>query len=606
MASRIPRPFVDEVLARTDLIALIQEHGVVLRKSGRDFNGLCPFHGEKTPSFHVSPEKQFYHCFGCQASGNAISFLIDHARYDFPSAVRSLAERVGLALPQEEDDGPDLSPLYALLGEVAHWYAEQLRHHPEARRAVDYLKGRGVSGEMAKAFLLGYAPPGWNNLGAALGQGTERIQRLTELGLLVPRTEGKGKGHYDRFRDRIMFPIRDRRGRVLGFGARLISPEDQGAKYLNSPSSAVFQKGAELYGLYEAIRAEGRLERLLVVEGYLDVVSLAQHGIPQVVAALGTALTEGHVQALFRQANELIFCFDGDEAGRRAARRALDHCLPALSEGRSVGFLPLPAGEDPDSYVRRAGPAPFTTREAVVPLSDLFLDGLRAGLDLDTAEGQARLVELARPQLARIPSLPFRQALASRVGEIARLPVDPGGAGPLEGGGERASPASSASPSAAPPPPPKPVPRRRGPIRLVEQIVHLLLHHPLLGIQHRDRIAALIATGIPGGDLVTALLAEIARDPTRPGGILIEYWRGEPAEARLKRLLEQEQLIPGEGIEGEFQSLLQRLEDRLERRRREALLPQEGIATLDEGQKAELRAHYVRLRERKRPPSGKP
>jgi len=327
MAGLIPQTFIDELLTRVDIVSVI--------------------HTEKTPSFTVSPTKQFYHCFGCGAHGTAISFLMEYERLEFPDAVEDLARSVGLEVPREAGPAPDgsLDELRTLLDKVNTYYQLQLREHKEKARAVDYLKARGVDGPIAARFGLGFAPPGWDGLRNTLGE--RATEGLIKLGLLIERDQGGG---YDRFRDRIMFPIRDRRGRVVGFGGRTLA--DDPAKYMNSPESPLFHKGRELYGLHEARSAVRQLERLVVVEGYMDVVALAQHGVPFAVATLGTATTADHLDILYRAAPEVVFCFDGDRAGRQAAWRALDQALPSQRDGRQARFLFVPEGEDPDSLVR--------------------------------------------------------------------------------------------------------------------------------------------------------------------------------------------------------------------------------------------------------------
>ena len=358
MAGRIPSQFIDDLIARTDIVDLIGSR-VQLRKAGKDFQARCPFHDEKTPSFTVSRDKQFYHCFGCGAHGTAIGFLMEYDRLGFREAIEELAQKAGLEVPSEAvatPTGPDSAPLYAILELAAQVYRRQLREHPDAPRAVEYLKDRGLNGEIAGRYAMGYAPASWDFLLARLGTDAGARERLFQAGLI---TEQDGK-RYDRFRDRIMFPIRDRRGRVIGFGGRLLG--DGKPKYLNSPETPVFHKGRELYGLYEAQQARRKLERLLVVEGYLDVIALAQFGIDYAVATLGTATTPEHLQLLLRSAPELVFCFDGDRAGRDAAWKALETALPLATGNQSLRFLFLPDGEDPDTLVRNEGQAAFEQR----------------------------------------------------------------------------------------------------------------------------------------------------------------------------------------------------------------------------------------------------
>jgi len=391
MAGRIPQSFIDEVLNRTDIVEVIDTR-VPLKKAGREFKACCPFHDEKTPSFTVSQVKQFYHCFGCGANGTAISFLMDYEHMEFVEAIEELARRAGLEIPKETSGGqshaPSTLPHYALLERVADYYQEQLRDHPQASRAVDYLKQRGLTGDIAARFGIGFAPPGWENLASALGANDTVHKQLLELGLTVERD--KGDGAYDRFRDRIQFPIRDRRGRTIGFGGRVL--DDSTPKYLNSSESPVFHKGQELYGLFEARRAVRKLERILVVEGYMDVVALAQFDINYAVATLGTATTHEHLERLFRTVPEVVFCFDGDRAGREAAWRALENTLPVLRDGREARFLFLPDGEDPDSLVRKIGKQALEQQIATAThLSDFFFDRLAAPLDINSIDGRARL-----------------------------------------------------------------------------------------------------------------------------------------------------------------------------------------------------------------------
>jgi DNA primase len=403
MAGRIPQSFIDELLARIDIVEVIDTR-VPLKKAGREYKACCPFHGEKTPSFTVSQVKQFYHCFGCGEHGTAITFLMDYEHMDFVEAIEDLAHRAGLEVPREtggdSTHAPSTKPHYALLERISSYYQEQLRSHPQAGHAIEYLKQRGLTGEVAARFKIGFAPPGWENLANALNADSATQKLLLELGLTVQRDDGKGA--YDRFRDRVQFPIHDRRGRTIGFGGRVL--DDSTPKYMNSPESAVFHKGQELYGLYEARKTVRKLERILVVEGYMDVVALAQFDINYAAATLGTATTPEHLERLFRTVPEVVFCFDGDRAGREAAWRALENTLPVLTDGREARFLFLPEGEDPDSLVRKIGKDTFEQRIAsATHLSDFFFERLSAQLDIDSIDGRARLVNLAKPLLARMP-----------------------------------------------------------------------------------------------------------------------------------------------------------------------------------------------------------
>ncbi len=419
MAGRIPHSFIDELLARIDIVDVIDAR-VPLKKAGREYKACCPFHSEKTPSFTVSQVKQFYHCFGCGQHGTAISFLMEYEHMDFVEAVEELAHHAGLEVPHEAGTpgthADSTQPGYTLLERVSGYYREQLRNHPQAGRAVEYLKQRGLTGDVAARFHIGFAPPGWDNLAHALNADSATQQLLLELGLTVKRTDSKGA--YDRFRDRVMFPIHDRRGRTIGFGGRVL--DDSTPKYMNSPESAVFHKGQELYGLYEARKTVRKLERMLVVEGYMDVVALAQFDINYAVATLGTSTTPEHLERLYRTVPEVVFCFDGDRAGRDAAWRALENALPVLTDGREARFLFLPEGEDPDTLVRKTGKEGFEQRIATAThLSDYLFDRLSAQLDIGSIDGRARLVAQARPLLATLPDSMFRQLMTERLAELA-------------------------------------------------------------------------------------------------------------------------------------------------------------------------------------------
>lgn len=419
----IPASFIQELIARADVVEIVGRY-VQLKKAGANFMGLCPFHGEKSPSFSVSPTKQFYHCFGCGAHGNAIGFLMEHAGMGFVEAVHDLAGQYGLQVP-EDDASPEeraraagqrqkQATLSEVLEKAGEAYKKQLRQSPAA---IDYLKGRGVSGEIARQFGIGYAPAGWRTLAGVFPDYDDPL--LAESGLVIvgePDDNGDGK-RYDRFRDRVMFPIRNVKGECIGFGGRVLG--DEKPKYLNSPETPVFSKGRELYGLYEARAAFRERGYALVTEGYMDVVALAQLGFPNAVATLGTACTPEHVQKLFRFTESVVFSFDGDAAGRRAARKALDGALPYASDVRSVKFLFLPAEHDPDSFIREFGADAFArfVNEAT-PLSRFMLEAAREGCDLGTAEGRAHMASNARPLWSALPEGALKRQL---LGEIAAM-----------------------------------------------------------------------------------------------------------------------------------------------------------------------------------------
>jgi DNA primase len=570
MAGLIPQTFIDELLARVDIVAVIDAR-VPLRKAGKEYQARCPFHDERTPSFTVSPTKQFYHCFGCGAHGTALGFLMEYERLDFPDAVEELARSVGLEVPREAGPAPDgsLDELRELLEKVNAYYQRQLREHEQRARAIDYLKGRGVDGPTAARFGLGYAPPGWDGLRDALG--ARATDGLLKLGLLIERGSGGG---YDRFRDRIMFPIRDRRGRVVGFGGRTLA--DDPAKYMNSPESPLFHKGRELYGLHEARSAVRQLERLLVVEGYMDVVALAQHGIPFAVATLGTSTTVEHLDVLYRAAPEVIFCFDGDRAGRQAAWRALDQALPSQRDGHQARFLFLPEGEDPDSLVRAEGQAGFMARlEAAMPLSEYLIEELSQQVDMRSLDGRARLVELARPLVAKVPEGIFRQLLIERLGQAVQL------------GGEKLSKLIGKSTPAPAVPKRKPT-RASGMPSPVRVALALLLRRPALA----ERVPSTLGwelVPLPGADLLVRVLEQLREAPGITTAGLLERWRDDPEGRHLHRLLEREDPVPDAGVEAEFDDTVRRLDALAQEARLEVLLAEAGAGTLDEAGKQELR-----------------
>ena len=513
MPGAIPQHFIDDLLGRADIVEIIGRR-IPLKKAGREFQACCPFHNEKTPSFTVSPTKQFYHCFGCGAHGTALGFLMEYDRLSFPEAVEELASSMGLEVPREAafEQGPDNRPLYDILEQAARLYEQQLRQHADAPRAVDYLRGRGVSGAVAAGFRLGFAPPGWDNLLQALGGDDDRVRKLRDTGLITEKDENNRVKRYDRLRDRIIFPIRDTRG----FGGRVLG--DGEPKYLNSPETSVFHKRSELYGLYEARQADAHPARLLVVEGYMDVVALAQFGISNTVATLGTATTADHLEKLFRATAEVVFCFDGDRAGRDAAWKALQTVLPLMRDGRQARFLFLPEGEDPDSLVRSVGAEDFAELIArAQPLSEFLFDKLAAQVDMDTLDGRARLGELAKPLLERLPQGMFRdmmnQALYERIGYTPR--------------GRQ----TSAGPPTAPP---RRQQRTGGGIPPIRRAVALLVQHPelaLLDLPHGwEQLTS------PGISLLGELIDAVKSQPDMRSAALVERWDDAERRQLLARL----------------------------------------------------------------------
>jgi DNA primase len=542
VAGRIPQHFIDELIARTDIIEVIGSR-VQLKRAGREYKACCPFHDEKTPSFTVSPDKQFFHCFGCGAHGTALGFLMEYDHTSFVEAVEDLAARAGLEVPREGGAATPQQPhdeLYVALERAGLFFRQSLSGEPRAR---DYLARRGLTAEMTQRFGIGYAPPRWDALLDRYGGTDDERQVLLRAGLVIERQadaeRGTAPGFYDRFRDRVMFPIRDTRGRTIGFGGRVL---DQGEpKYLNSPETELFHKGRELYGLFEARQATRSLQRLLVVEGYMDVVSLHQAGVSYAVATLGTATTPDHLQRIFRLVGEVVFCFDGDRAGRAAAWRALENAVGEVKQGRQVRFLFLPDGQDPDTLVREEGAAAFEARLAdALPLSDYLIRELSSRTDVASVDGRAKLVELARPLVRRIPSDVYRELLVAQLAEVVRMPA--GRLAELLESGDALpppAPAAASGPWRARPLPT--VAGGRG--NLVRQAISLLVHFPAAGasVPVRDDLAVLDRPGVP---LLLDLLAQLREDPVATTGALLERWRERPDYPHLAKLAAGECLVP--------------------------------------------------------------
>ncbi|WP_440996053.1 DNA primase [Arhodomonas sp. SL1] len=567
MAGRIPDQFIDELLARVDIVDVIGER-IQLKRAGANHQALCPFHTEKTPSFTVSPTKQFYHCFGCGAHGTAIRFLMEYDRMDFREAVAALAQMAGLEIPEQARDAPTEShePLYRVLARATELYRGWLRRHPERERAVEYLRRRGVSGEVAARYGLGFAPPGWDNLLRELGD----RDALVRAGMVVEKEGGRA---YDRFRDRIMFPIRDRRGRVIGFGGRVLGEGEP--KYLNSPETPVFHKGQGLYGLYELLEVDRRPADIIVVEGYMDVVALAQFGVSRAVATLGTATGTRQVERLFRVTSDLVFCFDGDEAGRQAAWRALEASLPALRDGRQVRFLFLPEGEDPDSLVRSRGREGFEALLAEAePLSDWLFQRLTEEVDLASMDGRARLVDRAVPLLRRLPPDVYRHMMVERLAGLARLDADYLES-VIEGTETMARPtrkAEQVDDRAV----------RRTPVRLA---VALLLQRPALGAAVEDT-GGMADADVPGVGLLLQLLEITRSDPHITTSALLERFRDSEHETALWWLATWDHLVPESGLEREFLDAIGRIQALRNEKRLQYLNErlQRGELTRDEWQ----------------------
>jgi DNA primase len=543
MAGRIPQSFIDELIARADIVEVIGTR-VSLKKSGREFKACCPFHSEKTPSFWVSPDKQFYHCFGCGAHGTVVGFLMQYEKLSFVEAVEDLAQRAGLELPREARDSREAAAagadLHQILAQAAEFFAQNLA---DSERARGYADKRGIEPYTAKKFLLGYATDSWNALLNRFGQHPQDRQRLLQTGLIIERERKANErepGYYDRFRDRLMFPIRDSRGRVIGFGGRVL---DQGEpKYLNSPETPLFHKGRELYGLYEAKQARTDFKRLMIVEGYMDVVRLHQAGITYAVATLGTATTQEHLNKIFRLTSEVVFCFDGDRAGRQAAWRALENALPLARDGRELRFLFLPEGQDPDSLVGAEGQEAFESRFAsALPLSEYLVQQLMAQTDLSHADGRAKLAALAKPLFARLPDGVLKELIADQLAAEIRMPANK-----LRQLMEAGAPAARDSGSAGSEPEQRPRARQRmstGRGNMLSQAISLVLHHPAAAAAIKDP-AALSTLEKPGISVLQGLIeqAQAAQSPST--ATLLERWRDQPEFERLAEIASEPSSVP--------------------------------------------------------------
>jgi DNA primase len=568
--SRIPDSFIHDLLARTDIVELIGAR-VELKRAGREMRGLSPFTNEKTPSFYVNPSKQMFFDFSSGKNGNAIGFLMEFERLSFVEAVEELAQRAGVEVPREGGQDARVvmdGPLDALAA-AQRFFRERLR---EAPQAIQYLKKRGVSGETAKLFGIGYAPDGWDGLTRFL----KETRHAIDAGLLIEKDNGNA---YDRFRNRITFPIRDTRGRVIGFGGRTLGNDP--AKYLNSPETPLFHKGRNLYGLYEARQAStAALPHLLVVEGYMDVVMLAQHGISEVVATLGTATTREHLQLLFKSTSKVVFCFDGDRAGRAAAWRALEQALPESVEGRECAFMFLPDGHDPDTLVQAEGAAAFRARIGQAqPLSQFLLGELGRQVNLGTLEGRARLIALARPHLEKLREGPLRSLMLDELARTARM-----GRGDVESAMRKADLPTPAVTAAAI------EPAQPGAARPVRRLMQLLLERPALA-ERVDNIPLLLQAGVPGIDVLIEAVDFFHVHPDAHAGQLVEAWKDAPQGRAVARLLAQgSPELDDAAIEAEFVDGLSRLRDRALRARVQDLLAQARLRSLSEAETREIEA----------------
>lgn len=555
MAGFIPKDFIQDLVARADVVSVVDSR-VRLKKAGRNYQACCPFHNEKTPSFSVAPDKQFYHCFGCGAHGNALDFIMEFDGLEFPDAVEELASMLGLEVPREQRPGAkpgrdrsEIEDDFDLMEKCARFFTQQLREHPNKERVVEYLKGRGLSGEIVRDFGIGYAPEQWDAILREFGRSPDQQKQLLALKMITENDRGK---RFDFFRDRIMFPIRDRRGRVVGFGGRVLDKGEP--KYLNSPETRLFHKGRELYGFFEMRQKHRDLDRVIIVEGYMDVVALAQYGVTNAVAALGTAATSDHLQLLFRQAKQIVCCFDGDRAGREAAWRALENALPLLRDGTDLQFLFLPDGEDPDTIVRAEGAEGFNQRlDNARPFREYFFDHLTEQLDLRTDAGKAELVGQAKQLIAKVASDFYRDLLTETLAQrLGRTTAEI----------ERLLPAKEQSASRKDAP-------KRDKMTPVSRAIGLLIQHPQLGqlVPVHEELAQL---NLPGMKVFMALHRQTAAEVLTSAQAL-EAWRGSKFEARLRELATWDHQVHEENLEDEFSETYRYLIDRYLEQRYEEL-----------------------------------
>jgi DNA primase len=546
MSGRIPKHFIDDLLARVDIVDLIDSH-VPLKKAGANYVARCPFHSEKTPSFSVSRNKQLFHCFGCGASGNAIGFLMDFSHLDFVEAVEDLATFAGVEVIREASGFQGVAPkkevvsdYYQLLEQVAAYYVKCLRTDEAGKKAVSYLKSRGVNDDCAKEYTLGYAPDEWQALANRFDQ-----NQLIQTGML----NDKDGRVYDRFRGRVMYPIRDKRGRIVGFGGRVL--DGSLPKYLNSPETSIFHKGKEVYGLFELLRKESKPKRILIVEGYMDVIALAGCGIHYTVATLGTATSQAHLDLLFRFSSELVFCFDGDNAGREAAWHAMEPAFSALKDGRQIRIMLLPQHHDPDSLVREEGADKFAERmQQSQPLSDYFFGVLSSGLNLAELEGRSHLINKAKPYLGKLPQGVFRDMMFSRLKELARTDMLD-----VPGNSARLKPKSISNSR-----------HGNGLLSLPRLVIALLVQHPGLIGKVEEREIIWDGLEFPGIQLFREILTDVLEKKPANTAVLLEQYRNHPHEKVVKdlaslNLLASEQSVNAEGVETEFNDAFDKLFD---------------------------------------------
>ncbi|MEJ4045647.1 DNA primase [Erwinia sp. SLM-02] len=571
MAGRIPRVFINDLLARTDIVDLIDAR-VKLKKQGKNYHACCPFHNEKTPSFTVNGEKQFYHCFGCGAHGNAIDFLMNYDRLEFVESIEELATAYGLEVPYESGSGPSQlerhqrQSLYQLMTGLRDFYQQSLSQS-QAAGARDYLAQRGLSNEVIQHFSIGFAPAGWDNALKRFGRNPEDKQTLIDAGMLVTNDQGRS---YDRFRERVMFPIHDKRGRVIGFGGRVLG--DGMPKYLNSPETDIFHKGRQLYGLYEAQKNHPEPAKLLVVEGYMDVVALAQFGVDYAVASLGTSTTAEHIQLLFRTTDTVICCYDGDRAGREAAWRALETALPYMNDGRQLRFMFLPDGEDPDTLIRKEGKEAFEARmEQAMPLSGFLFDTLMPQVDLRSPDGRAQLSTLALPLISQVPGetlrIYLRQELGNKLGILDDSQLEKLMPGKAE--------------NAIPPTQPQ---LKRTTMRI---LIGLLVQNPHLGAMVPS-LEGLEQSEVAGFPLFVELVSTCVAHPGLTTGQLLELYRGTKFSQSLETLATWNHMIVDDEVDTMFQDALASMYDAALERRLEELIARDRTHGLNAEERREL------------------
>lgn len=577
MAGQIPRNFIDDLVERADIVDIIDSR-VKLKKAGRNYQALCPFHDEKSPSFSVNPDKQFYYCFGCGAGGNVLSFVMDYERLDFPQAIENLAHYYGLEVPreqlnpQQEKTQKRKRDLYDIMEGAARFYREQLTLMQNSQVANAYVRQRGISPEIAQQYGIGYAPDAWDKVLNHLFKDQSDKAMMMDSGLIVENDKGR---IYDRFRNRLMFPIRDNRGRCIGFGGRVFG--DEKPKYLNSPETPIFHKGKELYGLYEARQAMRDLPRLLIVEGYMDVVSLAQHDIRYAVATLGTASSAEHLELAFRHTPEVVFCFDGDEAGRKAARRAFDNALPTIKDGRQIRFLFLPDGEDPDTLVRQRGSEFFTELvHKAHPLEEFLFTIAAEGIDTRTMDGRARFSQVATALIGHVPEGIFKTLLVSELARRTgvsedRLQALTDAATSQHDVAQWQREQTKQTPNKRPPskqdsPAPAPTATNHFKVRVnqspAQKAICLLIHHPLIAHQVH-KLDTLKTSDDDDIKLLVELIAFIKHHPQMDTATLFGHVAGSENgamnSARLAAYAALDPLIPDEGFEREFLDIIEHL-----------------------------------------------